>query len=376
MFGRKLKLFSLFGFQVSIDLSWIIIALLVTWSLAVGFFPSYYPGLEPSTYWAMAVIGALGLFASIIFHEFWHSIVARRMGLPMHGITLFLFGGVSEMTDEPRTARVELWMAAAGPLSSIVLGLAFWGLYRLGDGAGWPDAVMGVVAYLSFINFILAAFNLLPAFPLDGGRIVRSLLWRWKKDLAWATRIAASLGSVLGAILIGLGVLNMLTGALVGGLWYLVIGIFLRSAAQASYRRVILRQRLQGERVRDLMVREPVTVSPDTTLSELVEDFIYKHHHDMYPVLDNGRLLGAVRVKDLRKVPRDERSRRTVADVLNPLSEEPTLPPDMDMGEALGRMTSSGVSRFLVTEGGSLAGLITLKDVSTAVSVRLQVEGD
>ena len=374
MFGRKLKLFTLFGFEVSIDASWLIIAALVTWSLAVGFFPAYYPGLADSTYWAMAAIGALGLFSSIIFHEFWHSVVARRMGLPMRGITLFLFGGVSEMSDEPRSARTELWMAAGGPLSSIVLGLVFWGVYRWGESAAWPAPVLGVTAYLAFINFILAAFNLLPAFPLDGGRIIRSLLWRWKKDLTWATRIAASMGSIIGAILIGLGLLNMLAGALVGGLWYLVIGIFLRSAAQASYRRVLFRQRLQGQRVSDLMVREPVTVGPDLPLSEFVEDFIYKHHHDMYPVLDNGRLLGAVRIKDVRSVPREERGRRRVADVLRPYSEELVLPPDMDLGEALNRMTASGNSRFLVVEQDRLAGLITLKDVSTAVSVRLQLD--
>ncbi len=376
MFGKKIKLFSLFGFKVSIDASWIIIAVLVTWSLAVGFFPLYYPGLAASTYWIMAAIGALGLFASIIFHEFWHSVVARRMGLPMRGITLFLLGGVSEMSDEPRNARTELWMAVAGPFSSLMLGLAFWGVHRWGSGERWPDTVLGVIAYLSFINFILAAFNLLPAFPLDGGRIVRSLLWRWKKDLAWATRVAASMGSIIGAILIGLGLLNMLTGALVGGLWYLVIGIFLRGAAQGSYRQVILRQRLQGERVRDLMVRDPVTVPPGLALSELVEEFIYRHHHDMYPVLDGGRLVGAVRIKDVRRVPREERAQRTVADVLSPLSEELTLPPDMDMGEALGRMTQSGTSRFLVMDQGRLAGLITLKDVSAAISVRLSMEGD
>lgn len=374
MFGRKIKLFNLFGFEVSIDASWIIIVVLVTWSLAVGFFPSYYPRLEATTYWAMAAVGALGLFASIIFHEFWHSVVARRMGLPMRGITLFLFGGVSEMTEEPRSARTELWMAAAGPFSSILLGFAFWGVYRWGDSAGWPAPVLGVTAYLAFINFILAAFNLLPAFPLDGGRIIRSLLWRWKKDLTWATRIAASLGAIIGAILIGLGLLNMLAGALVGGLWYLVIGIFLRGAAQSSYRQVVVRQRLQGERVRDLMVRDPVTVAPDLLLTEFVEDFIYKHHHDMYPVLDNGRLAGAVRIKDVRTVPREERGWRKVADVLSPLTAELILPPDMDLGEALDRMTTSGNSRFLVVEEGRLAGLITLKDVSTAVSVRLQLE--
>jgi len=375
MFGRKIKLFSLFGFEVSIDASWIIIALLVTWSLAVGFFPAYYPDLGAPTYWRMAAVGAVGLFASIIFHEFWHSMVARRMGLQMKGITLFLLGGVAEMADEPRTARVELWMAAAGPLSSIVLGLAFWGLYSLGQGAGWPATVMGVLAYLALINFILAAFNLLPAFPLDGGRIVRSLLWHWKKDLAWATRVASSVGAVFGAILIGLGILNMLAGALVGGLWYLIIGMFLRGAARTSYRQVIMRQRLQGQTVRDYMVREPVTVSPSLPLSELVEEFIYKHHHDMYPVMENGRLLGAVRIKDVRQVPREERDRRRVADVFKPLSEEMTLPPDMDMSAALGRMSSSGVSRFLVVEDGHLAGIVTLKDVSAAIAVRMEMEG-
>src|SRR5512137_1227506 len=169
MFGRRIPLFKLFGFQVWIDVSWLVIAVLVTWTLAVGWFPNDFHGLTTSTYWLMGAAGAIGLFASIIFHEFTHSLVARRYGLPMRGITLFIFGGVAEMTEEPESPQVEFSMAIAGPLSSVALALGFFGLGAFGRASGWPMSVYGVLGYLAWINGILVVFNLIPAFPLDGG---------------------------------------------------------------------------------------------------------------------------------------------------------------------------------------------------------------
>lgn len=169
MFGRRIKLFKLFGFEVRIDLSWVIIAVLVVWSLAIGFFPFRYKNLSVQTYWLMGVAGAVGLFLSIIFHEIFHSLVARRFGIPMKGITLFIFGGVSEMGEEPTTAKAEFLMAIVGPLSSIAIALACYGIHIQGLRSGWSESVDGVVQYLAYINGLLAVFNLLPAFPLDGG---------------------------------------------------------------------------------------------------------------------------------------------------------------------------------------------------------------
>ena len=238
MFRHRLKLFKLLGFTVHIDSSWIFIALLVTWSLATGYFPERYPGLAATTYWAMGVAGAIGLFASIIFHEFWHSLVARSKGLPMKGITLFLFGGVAETGGEPKSPGVEFWMALAGPVASLVLSGAAYLFYLGSRSLDWGAPAIGVLGYLAFINAALAVFNLLPAFPLDGGRILRAALWHWKKDLARATRIVANLGAGFGIALMVLGGLSLLYGSPIGGLWYFILGLFLRGMARASARGV------------------------------------------------------------------------------------------------------------------------------------------
>ncbi|HSA95461.1 MAG TPA: site-2 protease family protein, partial [Acidobacteriota bacterium] len=207
MFGKSVKLFKLFGFEVKVDWSWLILGALIVWSLATGPFRSSSPGLDPADYWIMGVAGAIGLFLSIVFHEFWHSFVARRFGLDMKGITLFLFGGVSEMGDEPPNPGSEFFLALAGPVSSVILAALLLGLTALLGGPGVSSPVVGVLRYLALLNFILAGFNLLPAFPLDGGRVLRAVLWGAWNDLRRATRVAASIGGLLGGALMVLGAL-------------------------------------------------------------------------------------------------------------------------------------------------------------------------
>ena len=245
MFGRSITLFKLLGFSVRIDISWIVIASLVTWSLATGLFPQRYENLSAGTYWLMGAVGAIGLFVSIIFHELCHSLVARMFGLTMSGITLFIFGGVAEMDGEPESARVEFLMAAAGPLSSIFLAVCFLAVYGFREAMHFPVEISGVIAYLGLINLALAAFNLVPAFPLDGGRILRAALWSWKDNMRWATRTASRIGSGFGLALILLGLLSVLRGNFIGGMWWFMIGMFLRSAANMSYKQLITRQALR-----------------------------------------------------------------------------------------------------------------------------------
>ncbi|MBW2519686.1 MAG: site-2 protease family protein [Deltaproteobacteria bacterium] len=238
MFEDRVTLFKLFGFKVQIDASWIIIALLVTWSLATGYFPSSYEGLSTRSYWQMSLIGTTGLFASIIFHEFCHSVVARRYGLPMKGITLFIFGGIAEMNKHPDRPKTEFLMAVAGPVASVLLGFGFHGLQQYIDSQNGSVLLSGVFGYLAFINWLLAGFNMLPAFPLDGGRILRSLLWAIRDDLVWATDIVCRLGSWFGIALATLGVIALLQGYSINGIWYILIGMFLNGAARASQGRV------------------------------------------------------------------------------------------------------------------------------------------
>jgi Zn-dependent protease/CBS domain-containing protein len=374
MFGRKFKLFKILGFEVGLDPSWIIIAILVAWSLSTGFFPFQYENLATQTYWLMGAIGAIGLFLSIIAHEFTHSIVARKNGMPMKGITLFIFGGVAEMGDEPPSAKAEFQIAVVGPLSSIAIALIFYAFYSLGLKAGWPQPVNGVVAYLAMINGLLAVFNLVPAFPLDGGRILRSILWGWKKNLRQATRISSAIGGGFGIFLILLGVMRVLGGYFIGGMWLFLIGMFIRSAAKMSYQQLVTRKALEGEPLRRFMKTDPVTVPSSTTLEQLIEDYVYRHHFKLFPVVNSHKLLGCVTAKQIKETPREEWHKKTVADLMVQCSEENTISPDSDAVEALSAMRRNNASRLMVVENDNLVGIIALKDMLEFLSLKIELE--
>ncbi|MFP3868363.1 MAG: site-2 protease family protein [Desulfobacteraceae bacterium] len=374
MFQNRVKLFELLGFQVNIDISWIIIAVLVTWSLSVGLFPYLYEGLPTQTYWIMGIVGALGLFFSIIVHEFSHSLVARSYGMPMKGITLFIFGGVAEMGEEPPSPRAEFMMAIVGPITSMVLALIFYVIYNFGHQIGWSVAIIGVVGYLAMINAILAGFNILPAFPLDGGRVLRSILWGWKNNLRWATRISSRIGSGFGIVLIFLAVLQVLNGNFIAGMWWFLIGMFLRGAAQMSYQQVLARQTLEGEPVRRFMQPNPITVTSSTTVKDLVEDYVYKYHFKMFPVVDNDQLKGCITTKQVKAIPREQWSQKTVGEVANPCSDQNTISPETDAIQALALMNRTESSRLMVTENGRLMGVISLKDLMGLLSLKVELE--
>jgi Zn-dependent protease len=376
MFGKRVKLFSILGFEVRADASWLIIAVFITWTLAEGLFPYRYRNLPDTTYWWMGIFGAIGLFGSIVVHELCHSLVARRYGIQMKGITLFIFGGVAEMEKEPESAKVEFLMAAAGPASSAALGLGLYAVHAVGWKANWPISVEGVIIYLAYINWLLAGFNLLPAFPLDGGRIFRSALWKWKNDIKWATRMASRSGSLFGTFLILLGIMNVLWGSLLAGLWWFMIGMFLRTAAQSSYKQVLLRRAFEGETVESFMVKEPVTVPPTVSIRQFVEDYVYRHHFKMFPVEENGRLAGCVTTKQVKAIPRKNWDLRTVGELAARCSRENAVSPDEDIMSVLSTMNRTRNSRLMVAEPGTgaLKGIITLKDIMNFFSIKLELE--
>jgi len=376
MFGKRLTLFRLLGFEVRADLSWLVLVFLITWSLAKGFFPFYYPDLSNTTYWWMGIIGALGLFISIVLHELSHSVVARRYGLPMKGITLFIFGGVAEMNDEPPSAKAEFLMAIAGPISSLIISSVFFILFYAGRPLAWPIAVSGVLQYLAWINAILAAFNLLPAFPLDGGRILRSILWSIKGNIQWATRIASEIGSGFGVAMIILGLLSVVTGNLIGGIWWFLIGMFLRNASTVSYRQLLIREALDGEKACDLLKPEVVAVSPSTPVDRLVEDFFYKYHYKMFPVVDNSKLVGCINAQNLNQVPRQEWGTHTAQEITRECSLENTIDPDTDAATILATMNRTRQSRLMVVDGNHLLGIVTLKDMLKYLSTKLDLNDE
>jgi Zn-dependent protease/CBS domain-containing protein len=372
MFGRPIPLFSLRGIPIRLDASWFVIALLITWSLAVAVFPTLQPGLGRPAYWAMGVMGTLGLFGSIVLHEFCHAVVARRHDIPMNGITLFVFGGVAEMGGEPPTARAELRMAAAGPAASIGIGILALALAELSRG-WWPPAVT-VLSYLGTINIVLAAFNLLPAFPLDGGRIFRAAVWRRTSDLRRATHAATRLGIAFSVLFMAIGVVRAVTGDLLGGVWLVLIGMFLRQAADASYQQLLVRRVLEGESVRRFMTVSPVTLRPTLTLADFLKDYVYRYHHKLYPVQDNGRLLGAISTDQLRGVAREEWKYRTVGTLTTPWSADTAVTPDTGALQALARMRQTGHSRLLVVENGRLVGILSVRDLLDFLSLKLELE--
>ncbi|MGE5173402.1 MAG: M50 family metallopeptidase [Betaproteobacteria bacterium] len=373
MFGKRITLFRLLGFEVHADPSWLVLAVLVTWSLAVGLFPHYYQGLAPATYWWMGIAGAAGLFFSILFHEFCHSLIARRFGLPMRGITLFIFGGVAEMEEEPPSPKVEFFMASAGPLSSLALGAVFYAAAFPLTGSSAAIAAEGVLSYLASINWVLAAFNLIPAFPLDGGRVLRAALWHWKKDLRRATRIASRIGSSFGIFLMFVGALSFLLGNFIGGLWQFMIGMFLRFAAATSYQQVVFRKTLEGETVERFMNPRPVTAPASISIRKLVEDYIYLYHFKMFPVMEDNMLVGCITTRRVKEIPQEEWDQRTVGERMDRCSGENTIAPGVGALQALSLMGSTKNSRLMVVEGGRLVGIISLKDIMGYLSLKMEL---
>ncbi|MGD1877486.1 MAG: M50 family metallopeptidase [Kiloniellaceae bacterium] len=375
MNGRHITLFELLGFKIRVDVSWLFLAVLITWSLAMGVFPVWYEGLNPATYWWMGGAGMVGLAFSLIFHELSHSVVARHYGLPIKGITLFIFGGVAEMTEEPKEARTEFLMAIAGPIASFFLAVVFYLLGSLGAAQGLPVPLTGVLTYLGFINLLLGGFNLIPAFPLDGGRALRAALWYWRGDLKSATRIASGAGNGFGLLLMALGVFSLVSGNLIGGIWWVVIGLFLRGAAQASYQQLLTRRLFEGEPVRRFMPHETVAVPQDLPLSRFVEEYVYDYHYDLFPVVTDGRLIGCIATRQLKSEPREKWPYLAVRDLMVPCSEENTIDPGMDAIEAMALMNRTGTSRLIVAIGDRLVGIVALKDMLELFSLKMDLEG-
>ncbi len=374
--GHNITLFRLFGFEVRANLSWTLLAILVAWSLAAGYFPAYYPGLPQSTYWSLGILGMVGLFASLILHEMSHAMVARARGMKIGGITLFLFGGVAELKEEPPTARIEAEVAAAGPLMSFMLAGLFYLLARVLGSAGVAAPTVGLVDYLGTINLVLALFNLVPGFPLDGGRLLRAFLWSRHGDLLAATRTASRVGQGFAMLLIALGVWALLGGAGLGGMWWVLIGLFLLSAARASYAQVLAHQTLGSITVGRLMNPAPVTLAPDLPLDRFVEDYAYRHHFSLYPVTDGTCLLGAVRTRDVGRITADAWPQTPITAIMHPLDAIPTIAPGRPAEEALERMQTARFPQILVTEGDRLLGILTLRDLMEHLAIRRAIEGE
>lgn len=362
----------LLGIQIRVQPSWLIIALLLAWSLAAGSFPQIYEGLPSASYWTMAVVVVVGLAVSLVLHEMAHSLVGRAFGLSVDRITLFMFGGVAELRQEPTAPRAELLMALAGPALSLVLALVFGALATAAKDTG-PE-IVGSLSYLATLNLVLAVFNLVPAFPMDGGRVLRALLWMATRDGDRATRIAARVGEGMALLLILAGVGLALTGQVAGGIWWALIGMFLRTAAKASAFDLHARRLLKGYPVGDLMDDTLEILSGDMTVDDYVARRLYAGQHGMYPVAKGGVTIGVVEAENILKTPRDRWSKATLSEVCTPLDCVSTARSIDDAHAVLDRMTLESRSRLLVLDHDRVVGVITLRDLLERLELAAQFE--
>jgi Zn-dependent protease/CBS domain-containing protein len=353
------------GIEVRLHWSLLAVFALIVWSLTDGVFPSQNPGLSDGTYLAMAVVAAVLFLASILLHELGHSWVARHEGIDVDSITLWLFGGVSQLKDRFASAGSEFRVAFSGPLVSLGLGVLFV-LIALAD---LPSAVDGVAAWLGYINLSLAVFNLLPASPLDGGRVLHAALWRARRDYAWATRVASEVGQGFGYLFIALGLAMFVFQGSFSGAWLAFIGWFLLQGARAEARYVATEQALGGLRVRDLMVRHPVTVDAGSTIGHFMDEIAWSRRFTTYPVVHGGRPVGLLAFASVAGIPRSEWDTRRVRDAMIPLDQVPLLTEDERAVDALAELSAPRSNRALVVDDGHLAGLLSITDLARALEV-------
>lgn len=363
---RGFKLGNIFGFEIRIDLSWLLIFFLVLWTLSANLFPFNYPGLSGTTYFLMGAIGTLLFFTSILIHELSHSVVARTKGIPVQGITLFAFGGVSQTRMDAESPGDEFQVAGIGPLTSLVLSGIAALIWYLGKSAGLGTPIVGVAGYLAWVNLLLAVFNLLPGFPLDGGRLFRSIVWRITGNLRRATRIASIGGRILGFGLIALGFLQLFspTPNFIGGLWFVLIGWFLNNAAETSYQDLVVRMMLEGTRVSEIMTYNPETVPAHLSLRDLLDNYLFNRNYQSFPVESEGHPIGLVTLEQVKQTPREDWQHRTVNDIMIPVEAGIAVQPDRDMSSVLEQMQDHRTRRLLVTTNGHLEGILSASDIA------------
>ncbi len=373
MFSRSFKIMSLLGFDIKIDPSWFLIAALITWSLATGYFPIVFPDASAVAYIVMALTAMILFFGSLILHELAHALVAQRFGMKIKGITLFLFGGVAELAAEPDTARAELWTALAGPAMSIVLAAVFWFVGAAAMVLSLPETLAVIFAYLALINLVLALFNLLPAFPLDGGRVLRALLWKRNGNLLEATRIASLSGTILAWLLIGLGFFSLFSGARISGLWQVVIGLFVLGAAKNAYQHQLMTSTMAGQTVGFLMSAPAVTTAPEQTLAGFIDDNVLAQRVSFSPVVEDGRLLGYVDLDTIVRIDRENWPITRIDDVFIASDDSNTVSPDMAAEDLFKIMNHSKRRKYLVADGTRLLGVISISDLIGFLALSVQV---
>jgi len=354
------KLFRIAGITIGIHYTWIFAFIFFSWTLAEGYFPITYIGWSTAVYWIMGIIAALLIFVSVLLHEIAHSLVANAKGIPVRSITLFLLGGPSNMEEEPQKPAAEFAMAIVGPVTSLALAAIFWGFSKLPADTTSPLAAM--LSYMAMINMYLGIFNLLPGFPLDGGRVLRSILWGSTGSLTRATDIAGLVGQIFGWLFIGLGVYLIISVSLFTGLWIAFIGWFLNSSADASRKEITLRERLSHIKVRELMNPIVNTISPETTVQQLVREFFRKQQGRAVPVCREDKLIGIATITDIKKIAQEKWAETPVSKIM---TSEPlyTVSPEDNLNVAMVMIAKNDINQVLINENGKCGGILSRADI-------------
>jgi Zn-dependent protease/predicted transcriptional regulator len=357
----------IFGVPVAVHWSVVIIFALIAWGLTASLLPQGYPGHPFWAYLIAGVSAAVIFFLGLLAHEVSHAVVAKRNGLEVNKITLWLFGGVAELQGEARSPGADLRVAGVGPLVSLLIGLVFGGIATGLALAGQRGLVFGTTAWLASINLLLAAFNVLPAAPLDGGRLLRAALWKWRGDRKWAAVTAARVGRILGVVLIAFGVWQFVAGAAIGGLWLALIGWFLTSAAGVEELQAQTGEALAGVRARDVMTEHPQTVPADLSVADFVDDYLFTNRHSAYPLTEDDRPVGIATLDRVRQVPGDRRHDTQLRQIACRPDELVLVSPDEPLLDLLPRLNGCADGRVLVVSEGRLVGIVSPSDISRAV---------
>jgi Zn-dependent protease/CBS domain-containing protein len=367
MIRSNFQLFRLWGIPVELNLSWLIVLALMTWSFANGWYIDVLPDASRGELWTLGLLTAIMLFVSILLHEFSHSLVALRSGLPIRKITLFLFGGVAQMDRDVDNPVLELKMAAAGPAMSVILAALFFGLSRLAVG---HRLMFPLLQNLAYINVVVLVFNMVPGFPLDGGRILRAAIWKRTGNIRRATRIASRVGTTFAIILMIYGAFNLFVGQFIGGLWLIFIGYFLRQTAQSGYVLVTLRQTLGNLRVSDVMRSPVVTVDASLNLRRLVDDYFLRYHYGSFPVIENGALAGMVSLKNVKRIEMGAWREATVADIADREVARYALHPEYPAETLLHLIMGKGYGRLPVVDGDDrVVGIVSRRDLMETIKM-------
>jgi len=372
----NVKLGTISGIEIGLHYSWFIIAALIAFSLAEHF-RQVNPSWGPGQIWIAALVTAALFFATLLLHELAHSLAAQARGLKVRAITLFALGGVSQIQDDAADAKTEFWVAIAGPIASLIIG---FGCLGIALGLGWQrstepqTAVAGVLVSLGYINFALAVFNMIPGFPLDGGRVLRAIVWAVTKNSDGSTRIAARVGQFVAFLFILDGIWQFFSGAGFGGLWIAFIGWFLMDAAKASYAEVEITTALRGIRVAEVMSRDCSIVSPRMSLQEFVNTYLLRPGERCFAVEEQGRFVGIVTPRDVGSIPHDRWDKTTVHEAMRPLQELHIITPETPVLDALKLVTSKNVNQLPVVANGTLQGVVSRSELLQLLQVRSELQ--